>query len=62
LWIIAVASLLILERLLEVELFRLIAIVAVIALCFIPGNKVRNFYGAKPQKRFKMDFARWYNY
>ncbi len=62
LWIISVATLLILERLLDIELFRLIAIVALIALCFIPGNKVRNFYGAKPLKRFKMDFARWYNY
>ncbi len=62
LWIIAVTTLLILERLLDIELFRLIAIIALISLCVIPGNKVRNFYGAKPQKRFKMDFARWYNY
>lgn len=62
LWILSFTSLLVLERLLDMSTLRLIVLLGLFALCVVPGNKVRNFYGGKPSKKFKLDFARWYNY
>lgn len=62
LWILGLSSLLIAERILDMSTLRLIVILGILILCVFPGNKVRNFYGGKPSKKFKADFARWYNY
>lgn len=62
LWILGLTSLLVAERILDISSIRLVVILALVVLCIYPGNKVRNFYGGKPNKRFKADFARWYNY
>lgn len=62
LWLFAIFVSLVLERVLEMGIFRLLAVFAILILCVIPGNKVRNYYGAKPNKKFKLDFSRWYSY
>lgn len=62
LWLFGLFLCLVLERVLDIGLFRLLMVLGVLILCVIPGNKVRNYYGAKPNKRFKLDFSRWFSY
>lgn len=62
LWLFALFLCLVLEHLLDMGIFRLLLVFGVLVLCVIPGSKVRNYYGPKPNKKFKLDFSRWYSY